>query len=237
MGDAQPGGGFAPTSRRAARRASPSPPAPRRSTRRRFRRRSRADTAPALVAGEGNAEEWLGAVPSSLAPSRDAAPPVQRLRLRYRKDGPARFIGSRELGSVFARAARRARLPIAYSRGHHPMPKLSFGPGLPVGASSDDELLDIELTASLAPAEVRSHLAAELPDGLTLLGVVEIPRAAPSIEQAIAGFRWEVGCDDLDGRPGPCHATQSRGSSRASRSPSASQASAASASSTRGRRS
>src|SRR4029077_4871548 len=48
----------------------------------------RADTAPALVTGEGNAEEWLGAVPSSLAPSRDAAPPVQRLRLRYRKDGP-----------------------------------------------------------------------------------------------------------------------------------------------------
>src|SRR5581483_4384057 len=74
--------------------------------------------------GEGNAEEWLGAVPSSLAPDAAAAPPVARARLRYRKVGPARFIGTRELGNVFLRAARRAVLPIAFSHGHHPLPRL-----------------------------------------------------------------------------------------------------------------
>src|SRR5262249_46214633 len=119
--------------------------------------------------GEGNAEEWLDAVPSSLAPAAPAPVAVQRLRLRYRKVGSARFIGSRELGTVFARAARRARLPVAFSHGHHPLPRLSFGPGLPVGASSEAELLDIDLSAVVSAAEARARLATELPDGLELL--------------------------------------------------------------------
>src|SRR5205823_13263653 len=53
--------------------------------------------------GEGNAEEWLGAVPSSLAPGATGPPAVQRIRLRYRKVGPARFIGTRALGTTFLR--------------------------------------------------------------------------------------------------------------------------------------
>ena len=157
--------------------------------------------AQAPASGEGNAEEWLGAVPSSLAPAASAPAAVQRLRLRYRKIGPARFIGTRELGTVFERAARRAGLPVAFSRGHHPLPKLSFGPALPLGASSEDELLDIELTAAMPPAEARARLAGELPEGLELLGAVEIPRAARSIDQSVAGFRWEVDLADLPEPP------------------------------------
>src|SRR5207253_1296363 len=59
----------------------------------------------ATGAGEGHAEEWLGAVPSSLTPEPPSPPPVQRIRLRYRKLGPARFIGTRAPGSVLLRAA------------------------------------------------------------------------------------------------------------------------------------
>ncbi len=158
---------------------------------------------PGAASGEGNAEEWLGAVPSSLAPGAPAPAAVQRLRLRYRKVGPARFIGTRELGTVFARAARRARLPVAFSRGHHPLPRLSFGPALPLGASSEDELLDVELSAPVPAAEARARLAAELPEGLELLGAVEIPRGARSIDQSVAGFRWEVDLRDLPEPPAP----------------------------------
>jgi radical SAM family uncharacterized protein/radical SAM-linked protein len=158
------------------------------------------DAGALAAGGEGNAEEWLDAVPSSLAPAAPAPVAVQRLRLRYRKVGSARFIGSRELGTVFARAARRARLPVAFSRGHHPLPRLSFGPGLPVGASSEDELLDIDLSAVVSAAEARARLATELPDGLELLGAVEIPRAARSIDQSVAAFRWAV---DLNALPDP----------------------------------
>src|SRR5439155_378961 len=131
-------------------------------------------TAPAAPGGEGNAEEWLGAVPCSLAPTAAGPPAVQRIRLRYRKVGPARFIGTRELSTTFLRAARRARLPVAFSQGHHPLPRLSFGPALPVGVSSDDEWVDVELTTPLEPATLAARLGAELP-GLAAAAVSELP--------------------------------------------------------------
>src|SRR5206468_1672884 len=112
--------------------------------------------------GEGNADEWLGAVPSSLAPAPATPPPAQRIRLRYRKLGPARFIGAREIGNVFLRAARRARLPLAFSQGHHPMPRLSFSPAIPLGFSSDDEYVDLDLTAA-TPPETVAHPPAAAP--------------------------------------------------------------------------
>jgi radical SAM-linked protein len=155
------------------------------------------------TAGEGNAEEWLGAVPSSLAPSSVAPAAVQRLRFRYRKVGPARFIGTRELTTVLARAARRARLPVAFSRGHHPLPRLSFGPALPLGASSEDELFDLDLTARVEAPEALTRLGSELPEGLALLGAVEIPRSARSIDESVAGFRWQVDLGELPERPAP----------------------------------
>jgi len=153
--------------------------------------------------GEGNAEEWLGAVPSSLAPAPEAPPPVQRIRLRYRKLGPARFIGTREIGSVFLRAARRARLPLAFSHGHHPMPRLSFSPAIPLGFSSDDEYVDLDLTAATPPETVAARLAAELPEGLEPAGAAEVSRAAPSIDAGIAAFVYEVDLAALDRPPSP----------------------------------
>ncbi|HLK11836.1 MAG TPA: TIGR03960 family B12-binding radical SAM protein [Candidatus Binatia bacterium] len=152
--------------------------------------------------GEGNAEEWLGAVPSSLAPEV-AAPAVQRLRLRYRKVGAARFLGGRELGTVFLRAARRAGLPLAFSQGHHPLPRLAFGPALPLGTSSDDEYVDLELAEPREPQTVAARLAAELPDGLAPLGVTEVPRSSPSIEQDVAAFAYDVDLAGLDAPPCP----------------------------------
>lgn len=157
--------------------------------------------APSAPAGDGNADEWLGAVSSSLTPDAGNAPPVQRLRLRYRKIGPARFIGTREIGNVFLRAARRADLPLAFSQGHHPHPKLGFGPALPLGHSSDDEFVDVELTARLAPAALLAAFQHELPDGLHPIDVVEIPRALPSIDGDIEAFVWDVALAPLDAPP------------------------------------
>ena len=150
--------------------------------------------------GDGNAEEWLSAVPSSLTPAVPSAPPQQRVRLRYRKVGPARFIGTREIGNVFLRAARRARLPIAFSNGHHPMPRLSFSPAMPLGFSSDDEYVDVDLTALVSPAEVAAGFAGELPEGLEPLDALEVPRTGPSIDAGIMAFVYEV---DLAGLADP----------------------------------
>src|SRR5204862_3715628 len=136
--------------------------------------------------GDSTADEWLGAVRSALdAPAPDKTPTRQRIRLRYRKVGPARFIGTREIGNVFLRAARRPRLPLAFSQGHHPMPRLSFSPAIPLGFSSDDEYVDLDLTEALPPEVVASRLAGELPEGLEPLAAVEVPRTSPSIDAGI----------------------------------------------------
>lgn len=154
-------------------------------------------------AGQGQAEEWLGAPRSSLIPAGPTPGAVLRVRVRYRKLGPARFLGAREIATAFARAARRAELPVAFSRGHHPLPRIAFGPALPLGFSSDDELVDLELTERLAPAEAARRLGAELPAGLEVTTAWEVPRDAPSIERAIAAFRYSVDLADLDPRPAP----------------------------------
>ena len=114
---------------------------------------------------------------------------------------PISIIAS-EVPDTFASSAA-VRLPVAFSRGHHPLPRLSFGPGLPVGASSEDELLDIDLSATMPAAEARARLGTELPEGLELLGAVEIPRAARSIDQSVAAFRWDVDLQTLPAPPAP----------------------------------
>src|SRR5262249_29251884 len=134
-------------------------------------------------------------------PEPPSPPAVQRIRLRYRKVGPARFIGTREIGNVFLRAARRARLPIAFSHGHHPMPRLSFSPAIPLGFSSDDEYVDLDLTLPTAPDAVAACLAAELPEGLEPVDAVDVPRTAPSIDAGIAAFVYEVDLATLDAPP------------------------------------
>jgi radical SAM-linked protein len=151
--------------------------------------------------GDGNAEEWLGAVPASLEPGSDAQPAVQRLRLRYSKVGLARFIGTREMGTVFLRAARRAGLPVAFTAGHRPLPKISFGPALPLGCSSEDEHLDIDLTEPRAPEDVVAALAAQLPDGLIPLGADDIDRRTASIDSTMTACSYEVDVADLDDPP------------------------------------
>ena len=127
--------------------------------------------------------------------------PVQRIRIRYRKVGPARFIATRELGTVFLRAVRRGGIPIAFSNGHHPLPRIGFGPALPVGVSSDDELVDLELTAARNADAVLETLARELPDGLEPLDAVTIERSAPSIDQSTAAHRYECDLGALDVPP------------------------------------
>jgi radical SAM family uncharacterized protein/radical SAM-linked protein len=157
----------------------------------------------AVGGGDGNAEEWLGAVPSSLAPDASALAPAQRVRVRYRKTGPARFIGTRELANVLVRAARRAGLPLAFSHGHHPLPRLSFGPALPLGFASEDEYVDVELTEVVPAADVERRLAAELPEGLEPLGAVEVARTRPSIDAEITAFVYDVDLAALDTPPSP----------------------------------
>jgi radical SAM-linked protein len=122
---------------------------------------------------------------------------VARVRITYSKLGEARFVGTRELATLFTRAVRRAHLPVAYSQGFHPLPRLSFGPALPLGVESEEEFLDIELSEPLAAAEVGQRLGAELPRGFTVYRAETIDLKAPSIDASIRGMQYVVGLDTL----------------------------------------
>lgn len=100
---------------------------------------------------------------------------VFRARFCFSKTGSARFLSHLELMSAVTRAARRAHLPLRYSQGFHPLPKLSFGPPLPVGMESLEEYLDIELTAPVEPADLLERLNLQMPDGVRFLTAASLP--------------------------------------------------------------
>ncbi|HSP96932.1 MAG TPA: TIGR03960 family B12-binding radical SAM protein [Candidatus Dormibacteraeota bacterium] len=177
----------------------PAPERPRRAASTPVTAPARAE-APALAAarpGLGNAEEWINAGTEALAPPVEILPAAMRVRLTYGKRARARFISHLELIEVFDRACRRAHLPLAFSQGHRPAPRLRFSPGLPVGAESDCEVVDIDLTAVLPADEIAQRFGAHLPDGLTILAAEAIALRAPSLEHDLIGFRYQVDVGDL----------------------------------------
>lgn len=88
-------------------------------------------------------------------------------RIWYEKTGSAAFLSQLELQAVFERAFRRAGLPMTFSAGFHPMPRLSFGKALPVGVESRCEWINVFLREDFGPDEVVERLARTMPQGLT----------------------------------------------------------------------
>ena len=99
------------------------------------------------------------------------APPVQRLRMRYAKRGRLRFTSHRDFSRAFERAVVRARVPMAYSSGFNPHPRISYAGASPTGAASEAEYLEIGLSQPSEPAAVLAALDEALPPGLDLLEV------------------------------------------------------------------
>jgi len=148
----------------------------------------------------GNAEDWLAGDPNTVAVTRaEKKPAVARVRLTYSKLDEARFLGAREVATLFARATRRAQLPVAYSQGFHPLPRLSFGPALPMGVESEEEFLDIELSESLTANEVGQRLGTQLSRGFAMRQAVTIDLREPSIDASIRAFRYAVALASLPG--------------------------------------
>ena len=117
-------------------------------------------------------------------------PPVQWLRVKYAKRGRARFTSHRDFGRAFERALRRAAVPMAYSSGFSPHPRISYANAAPTGAASEAEYLEIGLAAACDPEKVRGALDEALPPGLDVVEVVEAPPGALASE--LTGSRWQV---------------------------------------------
>jgi len=104
------------------------------------------------------------------APTR---PAVQHLVVRYAKRGKMRFASHRDVARAFERGVRRAGLPIAYSAGFTPHPKISYAGGAPTGVASEAEYLSLTLTARQDETQVCQRLDAALPDGIDVIDVTE----------------------------------------------------------------
>src|SRR5437764_10446180 len=97
-------------------------------------------------------------------PDGPAPPPVvQRLAIRYAKRGRLRFTSHRDFARAFERALRRAAIPMAYSAGFTPHPKISYVGAAPIGVASEAEYVEIGLAERQQPAEVRRRLDEALP--------------------------------------------------------------------------
>ena len=119
-----------------------------------------------------------------------------RLRIAFSKHGKIRFTSHRDVARIWERALRRTNLPVAYSEGFTPRPKLSFGLALSTGHESDGEYLDVdldpELGAELDLDGLAPHLSAQLPVGMTATGVVVADRRMPSLQQAVTSCTWQI---------------------------------------------
>ncbi len=115
---------------------------------------------------------------------------MQKLRIRYAKRGRLRFTSHRDFGRAFERAVSRARLPIAYSSGFNPHPRISYANASPTGAASEAEYLEIGVTRECDPDDVRRALDEAMPDGLDVLEVV-VARPGALADRLEAG-QWTI---------------------------------------------
>jgi radical SAM family uncharacterized protein/radical SAM-linked protein len=99
----------------------------------------------------------------------------KKIRLRFKKRGEMRFLSHLELVHLFYRASKRADLPLCFSEGFHPMPRIIFATALPVGIESLMEIVDIECEGKVTPPEVMERLNQTLPPGIEIIDAGEVP--------------------------------------------------------------
>lgn len=113
-----------------------------------------------------------------------------RVRLTFTKQGALRYTGHLDLHKIIERSIRRARLPLAYSQGYHPQPKINLAAALPLGFSSRAEVMDIWLDGDVE--DIVSNLQANVPPGLTILDARPVDDRVPSLQSQVMGAEYEV---------------------------------------------
>lgn len=117
---------------------------------------------------------------------------VQRLRVWFGKQGDMRLVSHLDLIRLFDRVVRRAQIPIAFTGGFHPGPRISPANALALGATSSGEIVDFELTSTLEPLEFKQLLVTHLPDTIPIYAVQEVPLSAPAATQAVHQAEYRI---------------------------------------------
>jgi radical SAM-linked protein len=118
-------------------------------------------------------------------------PAVQKLRLQYAKRGRLRFTSHRDIARAFERALRRAQVPMAYSAGFSPHPKISWVGAAPTGVASEAEYVEISVVRRLDLQELRAALDESLPTGIDITDVVEAPLGT-NLPDRVEASQWRI---------------------------------------------
>ena len=115
-----------------------------------------------------------------------------RIRITFVKQGALRYTGHLDLHKLWERAARRAQLPLAYSQGFHPQPKMNMAAALPLGFSSRCEVMDIRLEHDISLEDLPTRLNGTLPSGLQVVGIQQVDEREPALQTQVASAEYEV---------------------------------------------
>jgi radical SAM-linked protein len=129
---------------------------------------------------------------SAARKSSPATELLSRIRLKYSRTGRIRFLSHLDFMTLFQRAATRAAVPIAFSQGFNPHPRIAFGPALSVGLESDGEYLDMETDPFIDLLQAVKDLNKTLPEGIRILEAGVVPKKAPSLSGCISRYVYEV---------------------------------------------
>ncbi len=120
-------------------------------------------------------------------------PPTERLcrlRIRFEKKSPMHLISHLDLMRIFERSLRRSQLPVSYSGGFHPLPRIEFALALPLGVEALGEWMQLDFFSKVDPEITLKQIQAYLPNGVNLLYIEEVPIKKISLSQEISEAKW-----------------------------------------------
>ena len=123
------------------------------------------------------------------------------VRIQFTKHGPVRFISHRDVARAFERAFRITELPLAFTEGFSPRPRVSFGLALSVGYESDAEYLDVALTRPIDVDETVPALTEALPVGIAAIGAAALADRAPALQESVTAAAYRVTVSTPDPAP------------------------------------
>lgn len=115
-----------------------------------------------------------------------------RVRITFTKQGALRYIGHLDLHRLWERAMRRADLPLSYSQGFHPQPKISLAAALPLGFSSRAEVLDVRLNEEIKVEEISTRLRDSLPPDIKVTDVKTVEESLPALQTLTLSAAYDV---------------------------------------------
>jgi radical SAM-linked protein len=123
-----------------------------------------------------------------------------RMRVTFATNDSVKYVGHLDLSRAWERAIRRARLPLSYSQGYNPQPRIQFAAALPVGFTGASEVVDVYLDEEMEPDRFLVLLESCLPSGIRLKSAMAVARELPSLQSQVCGaiYRAEVATAEPD---------------------------------------